>query len=50
MKALLLENIHRNAVAMLQNDGFDASQEFSEHHGIRECKECGSVVLVCEAR
>ena len=25
MKALLLENIHRNAVAMLQNDGFDAS-------------------------
>ena len=23
--------------------------EFAEHHGIRECKECGSVVLVCDA-
>ncbi len=25
-------------------------QEFAEHHGIRECEDCGSVVLVCEAR
>ena len=25
-------------------------QEFAEHHGIRECKECGSVVLVCDAQ
>lgn len=24
-------------------------QEFSQHHGIGECKECGSVVLVCDA-
>jgi hypothetical protein len=25
-------------------------QEFSEHHGIGECRECGSVVLVCDAQ
>ena len=25
-------------------------RDFAEHHGIRECKECGSVVLVCDAR
>ena len=25
-------------------------REFAEHHGIRECKECGSVVLVCDAQ
>jgi hypothetical protein len=24
-------------------------REFAEHHGIRECQECGSVVLVCDA-
>ena len=25
-------------------------KEFSELHGIRECKECGSMVLVCNAQ
>ena len=24
-------------------------REFAEHHGIQECKQCGSVVLVCDA-
>ena len=24
-------------------------QEFSEHHAMKECKECGSVHLVCNA-
>jgi len=24
--------------------------EFSQHHGIHECRDCGSVVLVCDAR
>jgi hypothetical protein len=24
-------------------------QEFSRHHGIRECEDCGSVVLICKA-
>jgi hypothetical protein len=25
-------------------------QEFAENHGIRECKDCGSVFLVCDAQ
>jgi len=25
-------------------------QEFAEHHAVRECRECGSVVLSCDAR
>jgi hypothetical protein len=25
----------------------DHWREFSERHGIRECRECGSVMLVC---
>jgi len=24
--------------------------EFSKHHGVQECRECGSVVLTCNAR
>ena len=25
-------------------------QEFAEAHGVRQCQDCGSVVLVCDAR
>ncbi|MBN1838172.1 MAG: CopG family transcriptional regulator [Spirochaetales bacterium] len=25
-------------------------EEFAEHHGVAQCEECGSVVLLCDAR
>lgn len=37
-------------LGILSTDQKHHWQEFCEHHGIRKCPECGSVVLVCDAR